>query len=364
VLLPFIFRLLQTAKLTVRSWVKPDNYRLSANVVADLTRSREELILENAFLRQQLIILNRQVKRPQAKPRERVLLVLLASQLRAWKQALLIVQPNTLIRWHRDLFRWLWKHKSKSVEKPGRKPLLKSVVDLIQRMAQENRTWGAERIRGELLKLGLRVAKSTIQKYIRLIRKPTSPDQTWPTFLHNHAGEIWACDFLQTFDLFFRALFVFVIIELKTRRVVHFAVTRHPTDKWVAQQLREATPHGEKPRFLIRDRDKKFGEVFQRVAKRTNIDTLLTPYRSPQVDAICERFWGSLHRECLDFFILLGERHLHRIVKQYVHFFNQARPHQGIDQQIPCGSESSPEDGEIIALPVLGGLHHDYRRAA
>jgi putative transposase len=152
-------------------------------------------------------------------------------------------------------------------------------VDLIQRMARENRTWGAERIRGDLLKLGFQVAKSTILKYIRLVRKPTAPDQTWLTFLHNHAAEIWACDFLQTYDLFFRALFVFVIVELKSRRVVHFAVTRHPTDAWVVQQLREATPYGESPRFLIRDRDGKFGELFRRVVKGRSIDVLLTPCR-------------------------------------------------------------------------------------
>ena len=157
---------------------------------------------------------------------------------------------------------------------------------------------------------------------------------------------------------------MFVIIELESRWVVHFAVTRHPTDAWVAQQLREATPFGVKPRFLIRDRDGKFGQLFRRVVKGRSIDVLLTPCRAPQANAICERFWGSLRRECLDFFILLGERHLHRIVKEYGAFYNGARPHQGIDQRIPGEPESSAGKGEIIAFPVLGGLHHDYRRAA
>jgi putative transposase len=146
--------------------------------------------------------------------------------------------------------------------------------------------------------------------------------------------------------------------------VVHFAVTRHPTDAWVAQQLREATPFGVKPRFLIRDRDKKFGEAFGRVVKGTSVEILLTPYRSPQANAICERFWGSLRRECLDFFILLGERHLYRVVKEYVGYFNTARPHQGIGQRIPSEPEPSAGEGDVIAFPVLGGLHHDYRRAA
>ena len=360
----FLSRLLPTAKQRLRDLVKPDNYALATNVMADLTRSKTELILENAFLRQQLIILDRQVKRPLARPRERVLLVVLASRLRAWKQALLIVQPATLIRWQQNLYRWLWKRKSEPPRRGGRPPLLKGLVDLIQRIARENRTWGAERIRGELLKLGIRVARSTILRYIQLVRKPASPDQTWLTFLHNHASQVWACDFLQTFDILFRALFVFVIVELDSRRVVHFAVTRHPTDAWVAQQLREATPFGVKPRFLIRDRDRKFGEAFGRVVKGTSIDILLTPYRSPQANAICERFWGSLRRECLDFFILPGERHLHRVVKEYVAYFNDARPHQGIGQRIPGEPEPSAGQGEIIAFPVLGGLHHDYRRAA
>jgi len=157
---------------------------------------------------------------------------------------------------------------------------------------------------------------------------------------------------------------VLVIVELDTRRVVHFAVTHHPTDVWVAQQLREATPFGVKPRFLIRDRDRKFGEAFGRVVKGTSIDILLTPYHSPQANAICERFWGSLRRECLDFFILLGERHLYRMVKEYVDYFNDARPHQGIGQRIPAEPEPPAGEGEVITFPVLGGLHHDYRRAA
>lgn len=200
---------------------------------------------------------NRQVKRPALKPRERVLPVVLASGLRSWKQVLTIVQLDTLLRWHRDLYRWLWTRKSQMRKQLGRPPLSEEIVGLIQRLARENRTWGAKRVRGELLKLGLHAAKSTIQRYIKQIRGPGSSQQTWRTFIHNHASEIWACDILQTHDLFFRALFVFVIIELRKRRIVHFGVTRHPTDRWLAQQLREATPFGAGPRFLIRDNDRK-----------------------------------------------------------------------------------------------------------
>ena len=350
-----------------QQWVKPENPSLFANTALDLSRSKAELILENAFLRQQLIVLNRQVIRPAIKPRERVFLVVLASGLRSWKQALAIVQPDTLLRWHRDLYRWLWKRKSRMRKQPGRPPLSEEIVALIQRMARENRTWGAKRIRGELLKLGLHAAKSTIQRYIKQIRGPGSSQQTWRTFIHNHAGEIWACDILQTHDLFFRAIFVFVIIELRKRRIVHFGVTRHPTDRWLAQQLREATPFGTGPRFLIRDNDRKFGSSFSRVAVGTGIDVLRTPYRSPKANAICVRFLGSLRRECLDHFIILSERHLYYIVKEYTRYFNYARPHQGIDQQIPCQPaclDMSATGGQVVSLPVLGGLHRDYQRRA
>jgi putative transposase len=211
--------LYQAAKRRLRQWTKPLSHALVLNAAMDLTRSKSELVLENAFLRQQLTVLKRQVKRPALTWRDRILFVLLASRLRTWKQALLIVQPDTLLRWHRDLFRWVWSRKSRP-RRRGRPPLADDTVSLIKQMAKENRTWGAERIRGELLKLGLRVSKSTIQKYLYEVRKLGPPKQSWATFLRNHAKEIWACDFLQTYDLVFRSLFVCVIIELGSRRLV------------------------------------------------------------------------------------------------------------------------------------------------
>jgi len=240
---------------------------LVLNAVSDLTRSKSELVLENALLRQQLIVLQRHVKRPALTWRDRALFVLFASKLPSWDTALMIVQPDTLLRWHRDLFRRVWIGKSRRKGKKGRDPLAEDIVTLIQNMAKDNRTWGAERIRGELLKLGVKVAKSTIQKYINQVRSPVPTSQTWSTFLRNHAQDIWAVDFLQAYDLFFRAIFVFVVIELGSRRLVHFGVTRSPSDAWVAQQLREATSFGEGPRFLIRDNDNKYGAAFDRVAK-------------------------------------------------------------------------------------------------
>jgi putative transposase len=211
------------------------------------------------------------------------------------------------------------------------------------------------------------VANSTIQRYINQARGPGSSQQSWRTFIHNHASEIWACDLLQTYDLFFRSIFVFVILELGSRRIVHFGVTRHPTDRWLAQRLREATPFAAGPRFLIRDNDSKFGASFSRVAFQTGIEVLRTPYRAPKANAICERFLGSLRRECLNYFILLSERNLHRIVKEYSRYFNHSRPHQGIDQRIPCNSlrpDMYAADGVVVSFPVLSGLHHDYQRLA
>jgi hypothetical protein len=201
---------------------------LVINAALDLTRSKSELVLENALLRQQLIVLQRQTKRPKLTWRDRSLIVLLSSKLRAWKDALIIVQPDTVLRWHRELFNRFWQRKSQPRQKQGRPPLADHLVALIKRMVKENLTWGAERIRGELLKLGIKVSKSTIQRYMNEERKSRAPkhkQQTWATFLRNHASQIWACDFLQTYDVFFRTVFVFVIIELGSRRVVHFGVT-------------------------------------------------------------------------------------------------------------------------------------------
>ena len=239
---------------------------------------------------------------------------------------------------------------------------------MIQRLARENQLWGAERIRGELLKLGANVARSTVQRYVQRLRITGPGDQNWAAFLRNHAPQIWACDFVQTYDIVFRTIFVFVIIELGSRRVVHFNITRHPTDAWLAQQLREATPFGERPGYLIHDNDGKFGSKVAAVAAATEIEVLHTPVEAPKANAICERFIGSLRRECLDHILILSKRHLYRVVKEYTNYFNHARPHQGIDQQIPCTSFSMKDDlpmeGAIISHSVLGGLHHDYRRAA
>jgi putative transposase len=347
-------------------WTKPLLTSFPLATLTNLSRSKLELIAEIVLLRQQLIILERQVKRPTFTRTDRVLLVLLARLVRTWHQALVIVQPDTLLRWHRELFRLYWKRKSNA---PAHKPKISAETSaLIRQMATENRLWGAERIRGELLKLGLHVCKRTIQKYMRGVRRHQPRGQKWSTFLRTHVAQIWACDFLQVTDLYFRPLFAFFLIELKSRKIIHVGVTRSPTDAWVAQQLREATPYGKAPKYLIRDNDAKFGPCFARVARTSNIKILKTPVHAPRANAICERFLRSVRQECLDHLLILQEKQLQRVLNAYVVYFNQARPHQAIRQQIPepsCSALSSPHAGEkVIALPVMGGLHHDYHWAA
>ena len=248
----------QTIVKRIKQMTRPANGSRTSNPAMDLARSKHDLLIENALLRQQLIVLERRQKRPQLSNWDRIKLICLARLTPNWKDALHIVQPDTLLRWHRDLFRFVWRRKSKPKGRKRRIP--QETIDLIRQMASENLTWGAERIRGELLKLCISISKRTIQKYMDRNDNPSPPSQTWPTFLKNHAPHIWACDFVQVYDLFFRSLFVFVVIEHSSRRIVHSATSAHPTDAWMAQQLKEATPWGEGPRFLIHDRDSKFGQ--------------------------------------------------------------------------------------------------------
>jgi hypothetical protein len=220
---------------------------LVTGLVMDLTRSRRELVAENAFLRQQLIVASRKLKRPAFRSHERGLLVLLAGLVPRWRNAVLLVKPDTILRWHRHGFRLFWRYRSR---RPGkqRPRLAPDLIKLIRRMAESNATWGAERIRGELLKLGIHVAKRTIQRYMRAVRSPAPPrGQRWHTFLRNHT--VWAADFLQTYDIWLRPIFAFFIIDINTKKVVHVGVTRGPSEKWTAQQLRNVTPFGQGPQF-------------------------------------------------------------------------------------------------------------------
>ncbi len=245
-------------QVRIKHWIKPATSVLIIGTFFDLTRSRADLIAENALLRQQLIVLNRQIKGPRLTNPDRFRLVFLSHFTTFWKQALHIVQPDTLLRWHRELFQLYWWRKSQ-----GKPKISPETIALIQEMAKENQLWGAERIRGELLKLGIEVSKRTIQRYMPKDRKEHSTSYNWATFLKNQASGIWACDFTVVTDLLFRQWYIFVVMELKTRRIVHTGITKYPTDEWTAQQLRESTPWGKGPKYLIRDRDKNMRHIFQ-----------------------------------------------------------------------------------------------------
>ena len=348
-------------------------------ILADLPRNRAQLLAENAFLRQQLAVLHRQTKTPRLAGRDRLSLLLLASWVPNWKSILQIVQPETLLRWHRAGFQLFWRFKSRR-RGPARR-LDAQTIELIQRLARENPLWGAERLRGELLKLGVHAAKRTIQKYRRAVRSASSPGPSWATFLKSHGHDLWACDFVPVVNLFFQTVYAFVIIHLGSRRVVHVNVTRHPTDAWVAQQLREATPFGEKAKYLICDNDSKYGPLFDAAAQTCGLAVIHTPYEAPKANAICERWVGSLRRECLDHVLVFGERHLVRVLKEYSGYFDKARPHQGLAQQTPMSrwlgqvngtpqqsatvSRASPAacsgaSRKMIARPFKTGLHHTY----
>jgi putative transposase len=296
---------------------------------------------------------------------ERGLLVLLAGLVPRWRDAVLLVKPDTILRWHRQGFRLLWRLKSRQSGKP-RPRLSPDVIELMGRMAESNATWGAERIRGELLKLGIRVAKRTIQKSMRAVRPPAPPrGQRWHTFVRNYT--VWAADFLQTYDIWFRPIFAFFIIDINTKRVISVGVTRSPSETWTAQQLRNVTPFGLGPQFIIRDRDDKYGSELDRVAKGAGIRVIRTAAEAPLMNSVCERFLGSVRREALDHVIILGERHRQRLLEEYAfRYHNCSRPHQGLAQRIPVSKprRTCREASKVVAIPVLGGLHHDYRAAA
>ncbi len=291
---------------------------------------------------------------------DRLVVVLLATLTSSWRNVLRVVQPETLMRWHRAGFVALWRWRSRP---PPKARVAPETIALIRAMTADNVLWGAERIRGELLKLRISLAKRTVQRYMRAARRRGPRGQRWATFLRNHVHETWACDFLQAYDVFFRPIFAFVFIELATRKIVHWATTRVPSHSWVAEQARNAMHFGVAPKFLIRDGDRKFGLDFDLFAKKVGTQIVRIAVRAPNMNAVCERFLGSLRRECLDHVLVLNESHFGRVVVEYVRYYNEARPHQALRQRTPIPCERAAE-GDPIALPVLGGLHHDYRRAA
>jgi putative transposase len=280
-------------------------------------RAPEALTAENLFLRKQLALYQEcQIKPRRATPATRIALIWLARWF-DWRQALVVMQPATLIRWHRQGFRLFWRWKSR----PGRPPIPADLQALIRRMARENPSWGEERIANELwLKLGLRVSPRTVRKYLPKHldhgRGKRAPSQRWRTFVPNHAQAIVACDFCVVVTATFRLLYVFVVMEHDTRRMLHANVTAHPTAPWTFQQLREAIPAEHAYRFLIHDRDAIFSQELDRHVRHLGLKVLKIPPQSPQANALCERLLGTLRRECLDFLIPLSEHHLRCIVRE------------------------------------------------
>ena len=329
-----------------------------------LLLSRSQLILENLALRQQLAVLSRQRPRPPLRHRDRLFWVCLAKLYSGWRSALVWVQPETVIHWHRQGFRLWWRRKSRT-KRVGRLPLDKEVRDLIARMARDNPTWDAPRIHAELRLLGHKVAEATVAKYMARPRHHKPPSQNWKTFLKNHVGTLAAIDFFTVPTATFRLLYVLAILSHDRRRVVHFNVTTSATAAGVSQQLREAFPFETSPRYLIRDRDSIYGAEVRRCLACLNGEEVVTAPRSPWQNPYCERLIGSIRRECLNQVIVLNERHLRRILTDYLHYYHQARPHMALDHNAPEPRVvERPERGRVVAEPMVGGLHHRYRRCA
>ncbi len=282
---------------------------------------RAAAAVEILALRQQVAVYKQSVKRPRLRPRDRVFWVLLSRFWPNWRSVLAIVQPETVIQWHRMGFKLYWRWKSRA-GKPGRPPIKREIRGLIRRMSRENPTWGAPRIVSELALLGHDVAKATVAKYMVRSRKP--PSQTWRTFLDNHVHDIAACDFFTVPTVTFRVLYVFIVLRHDRREVVHFNVTTNPHAEWTAQQIVNAFPYEEQPRFLIRDRDGIYGDYFTSRMKGMGIEEVLIAPRSPWQNPYCERVVGSIRRECLDHVIVLNERHLCRILSDYFDYYNCA----------------------------------------
>ncbi len=330
--------------------------------VREIVLSRATLQLEIIALRQQLAVLRRERPRPRLRPLDRVFWVFLSRLWPRWKDALVIVKPETVVGWHRQGFRLFWKCKS-CHGKSGRPRTSKEIRDLIQRMSRENPLWGAPRIHGELLKLGIDVSQATVTRYI--VRHPKPPSQTWRTFLDNHVGCLDSIDFFVVPTATFAVLFVFIVLLHERRRIEHFGVTAHPSADWVAQQIREAFPWDTAPRYLIRDRDGAYGQSFRSTVMAMGVEEIVTAPRSPWQNPYVERLIGSVRRECLNHVIILNERHLRRILVSHLDYYHRSRTHLSLGKDTPERRSVQPDGGgKIVAIPQVGGLHHRYERLA
>jgi transposase InsO family protein len=316
---------------------------------------RGDLIAENLLLRHQHTVLTRPTRRrPRVRFRrlDRLLWVLVRRLRRDWRRHLVVVKPDTVVRWHRAGWRLYWRWRSRSPI--GRPRLSPDVQALIARMADENPLWGSERIRGELLKLGLAVSNRSIRRY-RWPNRGRPPSQTWRTFLRNHAHAIWAADLCVVQTLTFKTLYVLPVIAHGRRELVHLHVTAHRTAAWVWRQVVEATAWGKRPKHLLRDRDAVYGRDFQARAKALSIETILTPVRSPRANAVAERVIGTLRRDCLDHVLILNEQHLRVVLAEYVAYYNADRPHRSLALAPPTPASRDPAAGWCHRLTARAG---------
>jgi len=325
-------------------------------------RSRATLQLEVLALRHQVAVYQRRGVRARTKVADRLLWAWLSRAWPGWRDVLVFVQPSTVIAWQRRRFRDHWARLSQA--RPGRPAMDKGVRDLIHKMSTANTGWGSPRIVGELAKLGIHVAKATVEKYMVRPRKPPSP--TWRTFLNSHVKDLASVDFFVVPTVSFKVLFVFFVLAHARRRIVHFNVTEHPTAQWTAQQISEAFPWERAPRYLIRDRDRVYGVAFTTRVERMGIEEVLTAPRSPWQNPFAERVIGSIRRECLDHVVVFGERHLRRLLGDYLDHYHAWRCHRSLAMDCPAPRQvQGLELGEaVVEVAEAGGLYHHYDRRA
>ena len=311
--------------------------------------------------------MKRSAKRPRLRNRDRLFWVLLSRFWRNWQEPLIVVKPETVIRWHRKGFKLFWKFKSRR-KGPGRPPVSREIRDLIRTMAKANPLWGAPRIHGELLKLGIEISERTVSSLMpRRDTKP--PSQTWRTFLKNHMTSMVSIDFFMVPTATFRILFVLVILSHSRRRVSHFNATFNPTSRWTAQQIVEAFPWDTAPKYLLRDRDSIYGTFLRNRVKNMGIKEVITAPRSPWQNPFVERLIGSIRRDCLDHVIVLNESHLKQMLTSYFEYYHCDRTHYGLGKDTPAERPIQPrpaKGGKVIDFSRVGGLHHRYewRKAA
>ena len=334
--------------------------RFVAALLAWLRSSQARREAEILYLRQQLIVLKRSPPaRPRLKATDRLIFVCLYRLFPSLLDASIIFKPETLLRWHRIGFRLFWRWKSR--RRIGRPAVSADIRRLVRRISRENALWGAPRIHGELLKLGVEIAQSTVAKYMARRRGP--PSQGWKTFLHNHAPDIAAIDLFVVPTVGLKLLYGLAIIHLERRRLVWTNVTTNPTAEWIARQITEAFPWDQAPRYLVRDRDASYGSIVRNRIQAMGIRDRPTAPRSPWQNGHIEGLIGSIPRECLDHVVVLSEAHLRQILMAYADYYNRARTHLTLDKDAPLGRPAQPI-GQIVATPLLGGLHHQYVRMA